>query len=265
MLSSGNPALSAVDFAKPQRWADIEEARPRTMTIAGSISATAILLGVCAASAIAVWSLVPQNMVIGVGLVSGLAGFVLALVISFKPRTAQYLGFVYAILEGAFLAGISLFWVSFAASRQGGEGVVASLDTGLITQSVLLTFGVSGAMLIAYGARLLRATPMFIKGVFGATIGLLIAVFGSMLLRLFLGSDVVPHIWQMGTLGIAISAGVVVLAALWLVIDFHIIEEGAASGQPKWMEWYAAFGLLVTLVWLYVAILRLLALLQSRE
>jgi uncharacterized YccA/Bax inhibitor family protein len=187
-------------------------------------------------------------------------------VISFKPRSAQYLGFVYAGLEGAFLAAISLFWVSFASARQGGEGgggVVASLDTGLIMQAVLLTFGVSGAMLVAYASRLIRATPGFIKGVFAATIGVVVASFGSMLLR-YLGVQV-PFLWDMGGLGIAISAGIVVLAALMLVIDFHIIEEGAASGAPKWMEWYAGFALVVTLVWLYMSILRLLAMLQSRE
>lgn len=273
MLSSGNPALSSVDFSQPQRWADLEEAAPRQMTISGSISATAILLGVCAASAVAVWSFMPQALVMPVGLGCGILGFILAIVISFKPRTAPVLGFVYAALEGAFLAAISLFWVGFVASRQaesgvvggGGGGTIASLDTGLITQSVLLTFGVAGAMLVAYASRLIRATPMFIKGVFAATIGLLIAMLGSFVLRMFLGADTIPFLWDMGGLGIAISAGIVVLAALWLVIDFHVIEEGVKSGAPKWMEWYAAFGLVVTLVWLYIAILRLLAILQSRE
>lgn len=267
MLNSGNPALSAVDLSQPQRWSDLEAAAPRTMTISGSITATAILLGVCAASAVGVWSFMPRELVMPVGLGAGILGFIMALVICFKPRSAQYLGFVYAGLEGAFLAAISLFWVSFASSRQasGEAGVVASLDTGLITQAVLLTFGVAGAMLVAYASRLIRATPGFIKGVFAATIGLVVAVIGSWVLRMFLGTDAVPFIWDMGGLGIAISAGIVVLAALWLVIDFHIIEEGVKSGAPKWMEWYAAFGLVVTLVWLYIAILRLLAILQSRE
>jgi uncharacterized YccA/Bax inhibitor family protein len=268
MLNSGNPALSSVDFSKPQRWADLEAAAPRTMTISGSITATAILLGVCAATAVGVWSFMPRELVMPVGLGAGILGFIMAIVICFKPRSAQYLGFVYAALEGTFLAAISLFWVSFAGDRAaaasaGGGGVVASLDTGLITQAVLLTFGVAGAMLVAYASRLIRATPGFIKGVFAATIGVLVASFGSMLLR-FLGVQV-PFLWDMGGLGIAISAGIVVLAALWLVIDFHVIEEGVKSGAPKWMEWYAAFGLVVTLVWLYIAILRLLAILQSRE
>lgn len=264
MLNSGNPALGAVDFSQPQRWADLEgAAAARKMTVSGSITATAILLGVCAATAVGVWSFMPRELVMPVGLGAGLLGFILALVISFNPRLAQFLGFVYAGLEGVFLAAISLFWVSFASARSGGEGVVASLDTGLITQSVLLTFGVAGAMLVAYLSRVIRATPMFVRGVVGATVGLLVAVAGSWVLRL-VGVHV-PFVWEMGTLGIAISAGVVVLASLWLVIDFHVIEEGVASGQPKWMEWYAAFGLVVTLVWLYIAILRLLALLQSRE
>lgn len=270
MLNSGNPALSAVDLSQPQRWADLEAAAPRTMTIGGSITATAILLGVCAATAVGVWSFMPRELVMPVGLGAGILGFILAIVICFKPRSAQYLGFVYAGLEGTFLAAISLFWVTFVSDRAatasaggGGGGVVASLDTGLITQAVLLTFGIAGAMLVAYASRLLRATPGFIKGVFAATIGVMVASFGSMLLR-FLGVQV-PFLWDMGGLGIAISAGIVVLAALWLVIDFHVIEEGVKSGAPKWMEWYAAFGLVVTLVWLYIAILRLLAILQSRE
>ena len=268
MLSSGNPALKAIDLSRPQRWADLEAVAPRTMTIGGSITATAILLGVCASVAVGVWSFMPRPMVIPVGLGCGILGFLLALGITFKPRSAQYLGFVYAALQGAFVAAVSLFWVTFvsdraAAAGAGGGGVVASLDTGLITQAVLLTFGIAGAMLVAYASRLIRATPGFIKGVFAATIGVVVASLGSMLLR-FLGVQV-PFLWDMGGLGIAISAGIVVLAALMLVIDFHIIEEGTAAGAPKWMEWYAGFALVVTLVWLYVSILRLLALLQSRE
>jgi uncharacterized YccA/Bax inhibitor family protein len=265
MLSSGNPALGAVDFSQPQRWEDLEGAVARKMTVGGSVTATAILLGVCAASAVGAWSFMPRELVMPVGLGAGLVGLLTAFVVCFNPRLAQFLGFVYAGLQGVFLAAISLFWVSFASDRQAAVsgGVVASLDTGLITQSVLLTFGVAGAMLVAYLSRVIRATPMFVRGVVGATVGLLVAVAGSWVLRL-IGVQV-PFVWEMGLLGIAISAGVVVLASLWLVIDFAVIEEGVASGQPKWMEWYAAFGLVVTLVWLYIAILRLLALLQSRE
>lgn len=268
-MQSGNPAIKAVQLSQPQRWAELEEAAPRTMTISGSISATAILMGVCAASAVAAWSFMPRDLVLPVGMIAGLAAFALAIVITIKPRTAQYLGFVHAGLEGMFLAAASLFWVSFAGGRQeaaaisGGGGVVSSLDTGLIMQAVLLTFGIAAAMLVAYLSRLIRATPGFIKGLCAAVIGVVIASLGSFVLRM-LGAPI-PFVWEMGALGIGICAAVVVLAALMLVVDFHIIEEGVASGAPKWMEWYAGFALVVTLVWLYVSVLRLLAILQSNE
>ena len=134
---------------------------------------------------------------------------------------------------------------------------------GIILQAVTLTFGIFAAMLVAYQLRLVRATEKFKAGVFAATGGIMLVYLVTMVLRLF-GSDV-PYIHGSGMIGIGFSLFVVVIAALNLVLDCDFIETGVERGAPKYMEWYAGFGLLVTLIWLYIEIVRLLAKLQSRD
>ena len=134
---------------------------------------------------------------------------------------------------------------------------------GIVAQAVFLTFGTLGALLLAYRSGLIRATENFKLGVFAATGGIGVVYLLSFVLGFF---DInIPLIHSTGTFGILFSLFVVVIAALNLVLDFDFIEEGAERGAPKYMEWYGAFGLLVTLVWLYLEILRLLAKLQSRR
>ena len=134
---------------------------------------------------------------------------------------------------------------------------------GIVNQAVFLTFGTLGALLLAYKSGVIKATENFKLGVFAATGGIAFLYLISFIMGFF-GSSI-GFIHNNSTFGILFSFGVVIIAALNLVLDFDFIEEGAEKGAPKYMEWYATFGLLVTLIWLYLEILRLLAKLQSRR
>ena len=244
-LRSGNPALRADTFTRVPSVVGHE-----TMTIGGTVNKTAMSLAILFVAAMYVWGRgtaegLPMGLVVG----GFIGGFVVALVTVFKQTWAPYTTPLYAALEGLALGGISYLF------EQRYPGIVA--------QAVFLTFGTLGALLFAYRSGIIRATENFKLGVCAATGGIGIVYLLSFVLG-FVGINV-PLIHSSGTFGILFSLFVVVIAALNLVLDFDFIEEGAERGAPKYMEWYGAFGLLVTLVWLYLEILRLLAKLQSRR
>ena len=244
-LRSGNPALGSDTFTRVPSVVGHE-----TMTIGGTVNKTAMSLAVLFVAAMYVWGRgtagdLPMGLVFG----GVIGGFVVALVTVFKQAWAPYTTPLYAALEGLALGGISFLF------EQSYPGIVA--------QAVFLTFGTLGALLFAYRSGIIRATENFKLGVFAATGGIGVVYLLSFVLGFFgIG---VPLIHSSGTFGILFSLFVVVIAALNLVLDFDFIEEGAERGAPKYMEWYGAFGLLVTLVWLYLEILRLLAKLQDRR
>ena len=244
-LRSGNPALSADTFTRVPPVVGHE-----TMTIGGTVNKTAMSLMILLIAAMYVWGRgvaddLPIRLVVG----GVIGGFVVAIVTVFKQTWAPYTTPLYAALEGLALGGISyLFERSYP---------------GIVAQAVFLTFGTLGALLFAYRSGIIRATENFKLGVFAATGGVGVVYLLSFVLGFFGIS--VPLIHSSGIFGILFSLFVVVIAALNLVLDFDFIEEGAERGAPKYMEWYGAFGLLVTLVWLYLEILRLLAKLQRRD
>ncbi len=171
-----------------------------------------------------------------------------ALVTAFKREWAPVTTPIYALLEGLFLGGLSLLY--------------EQQFPGIVMNAVGLTFGTLAALLLAYRSGLIKATENFKLGIFAATGGIALLYLVSMGLGFF--GIRIPLIHGSGVIGIGFSLFVVGIAALNLVLDFDFIERGAESGAPKYMEWYGAFGLLVTLIWLYIEILRLLAKLQSR-
>jgi uncharacterized YccA/Bax inhibitor family protein len=180
---------------------------------------------------------------------SALIGFILAMVNVFKPKLGHIFVPAYALVQGVFLGTISM--------------VFNKMYPGIVVQAVFLTFGTLGALLLAYKSGLIRATENFKLGIFAATGGIAFLYFINFVMGFF--SSGIGIISSNNTMGILFSAFVVVIAALNLVLDFDFIEEGAEKGAPKYMEWYGAFGLLVTLIWLYLEILRLLAKLNSRR
>jgi uncharacterized YccA/Bax inhibitor family protein len=243
-LRSGNPALNERTFeAVPTVTGDV-------MTVQGTVNKTALLLVLAVAAAAASW-VVGTAGGAGIGgwaLGAALAGLVVAIATIFRPRWSPVTGPIYALVEGAFLGLVSMV---FEASYPG-----------IATQAVALTFGVLGAMLLVYKTGLIKVTQRFRAGVAAATL----AIFATYLVALVLGlfGVRVPLLNDASPLGILISLAIVVVAALNLVLDFDLVERGARAGAPRYMEWYAAFGLLVTLVWLYLELLRLLAKLRER-
>ena len=178
-----------------------------------------------------------------------IGGFIIALITIFKKHLAPYTVPGYALLEGLALGGLSKFF--------------ESTYPGIVQQAVVLTFGTLGALLLAYRSGLIKATENFKLGVVAATGGIAFIYLISFILGFFGIHMSAIHGNSMFSIGFSLV--VVVIAALNLVMDFDFIEEGAEQGAPKYMDWYGAFGLMVTLIWLYLELLRLLAKLQSRR
>ena len=240
---SGNPSLNERIFASQPRPA-FGEAR---MTLQGTINKSFLLLVVLLCGAFYPWSQFLTNgdmSVVSTSLmVGGIGGFVLALIMSFKPTAAPYLAIPYALLEGLAIGGISALF--------------ESRTQGIAIQAVGLTFAVFAVMLVAYKFRIIRATERFRSIVIGATGAIALFYLVNMVLQLFhINMGIVN---SSSPLGIGLSLIIVGVAALNLILDFDFIESGANYGAPRYMEWYGAFALLVTLVWLYMEILRLLA------
>jgi len=250
-MRSGNPAL------KPSTFLDlgtgtVTDVRGGAMTLNGTVNRTAMLLVLTLAGALYTWNIFftggAANLMPYL-LVGGIGGFVVAMVTIFKKTWAPITAPLYAALEGLFIGAIS--------------AVFEQRHPGVVIQATALTFGTLAALLIAYRSGLIKATENFKLGVVAATGGIALIYLASIVMGFF--GHAIPMINGGGAIGIGFSAVVVVVAALNLVLDFDFIEQGVAQGAPKYMEWYAAFGLLVTLVWLYLEILRLLSKLQSRN
>jgi uncharacterized YccA/Bax inhibitor family protein len=241
-----NPTLS------PQVFTDARLAtRGEPMTIQGAVNKTAVLLAITVVAAAYTWqhTLKGDTSVNGWIIGGALLGFVFAIITSFKPMWSPITAPIYALCEGFFIGGVSaLFELRMP---------------GIVMQAVMLTFGTLAALLGAYTMGIIRSSPAFRRGVIAATGGIALVYLASWILSFF--HIQIPGIFGSGTVGIVFSLVVVVVAALNLVIDFDLIESGARAGAPKYMEWYSGFALLVTLVWLYLAILRLLAKLNRRN
>ena len=223
------------------------------MTINGTIHKTGILLLCVLATALWTWSqffTTRDPAVVGPYiLVGAFGGLAMALVTTFKKEWSAVTAPIYALLEGLFLGGLS-----------------ATLELrfpGVAIEAVALTFGTAFCMLLAYRSGLIRATQKFTLGIAAATGGIALVYLVSMVVGFF--GVQVPFIYGSGPIGILFSLAVVVIAALNLILDFSVIEQGVASGAPRYMEWFAAFGLMVTLIWLYLEMIRLLAKLRDRR
>ena len=238
-MRSGNPALSAKTFK------NAVSTGTEKMTIGGTVNKTAMSLLLLMATASYTWSN-PSPALMMFGLFGGL---IMAIITIFKKTWAPYTVSGYALLKGLALGGISRFF--------------EMQYPGIVSQAVFLTFGILAALLLAYKSGLIKATENFKLGVVAATGGIFFLYLISWIMSMFGGS--IGFIHNNDTFGILFSLGVVVIASLNLVLDFDFIEEGAEMGAPKYMEWYGAFGLLVTLIWLYLEILRLLVKLYSRK
>jgi uncharacterized YccA/Bax inhibitor family protein len=254
-MRTSNPAMQAFVHQDIYR-GGMAGAAPRVMTYRGTILAASILTALCAISAVATW-----DMMAGGGsarvfpwLIGSLIGtVVLALVMHARPQTAPFVSPVYAIGEGVFVGALS-YLIPLMYDKVG---------TGVIIQAVVLTFGILLALLAAFSVGLVRLGSTAVKVITVATAGVAIYYVAGMLFQM-IGVTAFPRLgWEGGMLGIGFSLFVVVLASLNLVLDFQFIEAGVQNRAPKYMEWYGAYGLLVTVVWLYIETLRLLAKLRE--
>ena len=255
LTKSSNPVFGNAVYGKVQAGTQSE-----AMTIEGTVNKTGLMFLILAFAAAFTWrkffgtydfsspeaafSAITPWMIGG-----GIGGFIVAIITVFSPQRSNITAPIYAVFEGLFLGGISAFF--------------EARYPGLVMRAVALTFGVFFIMLFLFRSGKIRATGKFRMGVMAATGGIALIYFISFIAGLF-GANL-NFLYGSGTLGIGFSLVVVGIAALNLILDFDFIQRGASAGAPKFMEWYGAFGLMVTLVWLYIEILRLLSKLASNQ
>jgi uncharacterized YccA/Bax inhibitor family protein len=258
-MRSSNPVLSRL--AEATRNTISTAVAGDVMTRAGTAGKAALLLALTVFSASFTWTQVAggnSGIIMPALLVGGLGGFIMAMIVSFKPATAPITAPIYAVLEGLALGAISAM---YGMSRAGVEG--SARFAGIPQQAVLLTFAVALGVFVLYRMNVLKATAGFRRIVVGATVGIAVFYVANIVLSLF-------HVnlgYTMSSSPIAIGINLVIagVAAMNLVLDFDYIDEAVRMGAPKSMEWNGAFGLMVTLVWLYLELLRLLSRLQGRR
>lgn len=255
LMKTSNPALGENTYRDVSRmqYGGTIDATAR-MTLGGTVNKTGILLLCALATAAWTWNIFMQThdpaSVAGLLMIGALGGLVAAFVTIFKKEWSPVTAPIYALLEGLVLGGLS--------------AVFNSLHPGIAFQAVGLTFATLFVLLFAYKAGLIRVTRTFALGVVAATGGIMLFYFAQMILGFF-HMNFFSSVNGSSPIGIAFSLFVVAIAALNLVLDFNFVEQGVAAGAPKYMEWYSAFGIMVTLVWLYLEMLRLLSKLNSRR
>ena len=240
---SGNPTLGDATFS------NFENVHQKTMTLQGTVNKVGILLALVVLSAAYTWNFYFINGTPGALMPVGLfGGMIFGLITIFKKNWAMYTAPIYAILQGLFLGGIS--------------AIFENQYPGIVIQATGLTFGTLASLLVLYKTGVIKPTENFRLMVVSATMGIALLYVVSFIMSMF-GSGI-GFIHDNGIFGIGFSLFVVGIAALNLVLDFDFIEQGSENNAPKYMEWFGAFALMVTLIWLYLEMLRLLAKLRSR-
>ncbi len=244
---SGNPALRNAIFKNEGTAAD------QVMTLQGTVNKTGILLVLVVVGATYTWNLFFQTgdaaAVMPIAIGGAIGGLIFALITIFKKTWAGVTAPAYAVLQGLFLGGISaIFEAQFP---------------GIVIQATGLTLGTLASLLLLYKLGIIKPTENFRLMIVSATMGIGLLYLVSFVMNMF-GSTGIGFIHSNGLMGIGFSLFVVAIAALNLVLDFDFIEQGSEQGAPKYMEWFGAFALMVTLIWLYLEMLRLLSKLRSR-
>ena len=244
---SGNPTLNDATFKNERATTG------QTMTLEGTVNKTGILLVLLVLSATYTWNLFFQDgnvaAVMPATIGGAIGGLIFALITIFKKQWAGVTAPIYALLEGLFLGGIS--------------AIFESQYPGIVIQATGLTLGTLASLLVLYKLGIIKPTENFRLMIVSATMGIGVLYLISFVMNMF-GSTGIGFIHSNGLFGIGFSLFVVAIAALNLVLDFDFIEQGSEQGAPKYMEWFGAFSLMVTLIWLYLEMLRLLSKLRSR-
>lgn len=254
IFKSGNPTLSEKRFNNTVI-SDVLVHDENAMTINGTLQKFGFLFLMVMATSFYSWKEYAEGgNVVPMIWTGAIGGLIVAIVLVFKPNLSPYLAPLYALLEGLFIGAISSMY----------NTAFAETAPNIVINAVGLTFGVAAAMYLLYSFKIIKATERFKSIIISATVGIAIFYVLVMILRAF-GFDNMPFLHEGSPLGIIFSLFVVSIAALNLILDFDMIERGSEMGAPKYMEWYGAFGLMVTMVWLYLEILRLLSKITSRN
>jgi len=247
-MATANPAMNEAVYQR----AGHTDVYTSAMTLGGTVFKTAILVLILLVAAGYTWLQVrtgAEQIAYGLLIAGSIGGLIMALVTIFVPKVSPFTAPIYAALEGLVMGAIS--------------AVFERSYPGIAIQAVGLTVGVLSVMLFVYGTGMIRATEKFKIGVVAATGGICLVYLVGMVMSFF-GSRI-PLIHESGVVGIGFSVVVVIIAALNLILDFDFIEQGVQRQAPKYMEWYGGFSLLVTLIWMYLEILRLLAKLNDNR
>ena len=242
---SSNPFFSERAVQRAQGESHEVASSGETMRVSGAINKTFILFAILLATTVLSYQMASPILTIG----GAIAGLIVVVVAVFKPSRAVWAAPLYAAVEGFFVGGITYMF--------------ASMYSGIVFKAVMLTFGILFAMLFIYKTEIIKVTDKFRRGVVMAT-GAVLLVYVVNLLLGFFGMSL-PFLHEGGWFSIVISLVIIGIASLNLLLDFDFIEKGEEQGLPEYMEWFGAMGLLITLVWLYVEILRLLAMLAGNE
>lgn len=249
MFNSSNPVFGRNIFQTTAKDLNVSN----TMTVKGTMGKAMLMLILVVIGASYTWkmfyALQTSNAAMGWMIGGAIGAFITALIISFSPKTAGWLSPIYAILEGLFLGAISAYF--------------ESIYQGIVVNAVGLTLAVAFLLFFIYRTGIIKVTNKLRVGIFAATGGIALFYLITWIISMFGGN--VSFMMNSSLLSIGISIFIVIIAALNLLLDFDFIQQGEQAGAPKYMEWYGAFGLMVTLVWLYLEILKLLAKLSRRE
>ncbi len=262
-MIGSNPAMNESTFDL-----SYDVAPKDVMTMNGTLSKSLMLVGILGLAASFSWAMTTRGGVFDPGVAmpwilgGAVGGLILALVTIFKPTASPFTAPIYALFEGLFLGAVSAMYEAVYGAGAATSSGAASPFSGIVVQAAGLTICVLGVMLVLYMTRIIRVTAKLRAGIIAATGAVMVFYLISIGLSLFGVS--MPYLHSPSPLGIGISLVIVGIAAFNLLLDFDLIERGIQRQAPKYMEWYAGFALLVTLVWLYLEILRLLAKLRSR-
>ena len=247
------PSAEQPGYGQPYPTATGYPAAPpavQPMTMDDVVVKTVTLLGITGVSAVAAWNLIPDALLGAAWIGAAVVGLVLGLIISFSRIANPALVVAYAVVEGAFVGMVSKFFQEIAGYQ------------GIVLQAVIATFGVFFLMAFLYRARVIRATPKFTRGMIAVMAGLFAVMLINFVLAIF---GVNTGLRSNGALGIIFSIVCIVVASLSFILSFNEVEEGVRMGLPQRYSWTAAFGILVSLIWLYIEILRLLSFLQGDD
>jgi len=261
-VATSNPAFSQEMFAGYEQVYGVP--RSTTMTVQGTMVKALGLLAILCATAAFSWNAASQGQM-GMGLIFGsmIGGFLVAMFTMYRPSAAPWSAPLYAAIEGIFLGALSqIIDARYSGALANAKKGIPDMN-GIAMQAVSLTVGVLFIMLFVYATGLIKVTDKLKTGIVAATGAVGLFYFATILLRMF-GVEM-PLVFSSSIYGIGFSLFVVGLAAFNLLLDFDFIEKGAQSNAPKYMEWYGAFGLMVTLIWLYLEVLRLLMKLADRR